>query len=87
MQIIRMGDYVPDRECLARFIREDKNSKLVTSIEIAFPDVLKHGRELIFIDKSMIEGGLEAPFRDGMTEVNANCILNGSGVLLILDWL
>lgn len=85
--LIRMGNYIPARECLARFFRVDRSKNTVTNIEICFPDVLKYGREIITISNEMIEAGLEAPFREGMTEVNAEAILTGSGELVILSWL
>lgn len=86
-KFIRTGECIPDRECLAKFSRENRESKVVTQIEISFPDVIKHGREKIVIGSELIGPGLEIDFRPGMLDANASCILNGTGDLIILDWL
>lgn len=87
MPFIKMAECIPDRECLVKFSREDRNSQKASQIEICFPDVIKYGRETIIITKEMIGDNLEVPFKPGMVDCNADGILNGSGDLIIMNWL
>lgn len=80
---IPCGEVIPDRECIAKFSRDNRDSDIATKIEISFPDVLKHGREVIEITHDLIGNNLKVPFKPGMVDLHADCILNGSGFLLI----